>query len=71
MIASEIATFAARFSISPTVAYTLPAIFEKVAYVAGKSVRQTVADATYHNNDLGHYISDVAHRAHKEITEMA
>ena len=60
MLTSEIATFAARYSISPNIAYTLPAIFDKVAAISGKSVRQTVADATYHNAELGDYIAKIA-----------
>lgn len=61
LIHSEIADFAIRFNISPSVAYTLPAVFDKIAEAAGQPVRAIIAQATYTNPALGEYIRQVAH----------
>lgn len=60
---NEIATFAARFSIGPDVAYVLPALFERVAQKISMPQRALIAEATYRNRALGEYLADCARRA--------
>jgi hypothetical protein len=64
---SEIATFASRFGIAPSAAYTLPALFEKVAEMAGQPVRAIISQATYTNGPLGDYIAETAHEVAAEM----
>ena len=58
----EYAAFAARFAIPPAQAYVLPALFESAAWKAGMGVATLVADATYHNREVGEYMAAVAKR---------
>ena len=67
MLHQELATFAARHSISPAEAVVLPALFERVAQKIGRPVRGLVADATYNNHGLGAYLASVA----KEVAAKA
>jgi hypothetical protein len=67
MLHQDLATFAARFAISPAQAFVLPALFERVAQMAGRSTRQMVVDATYNNRELGEYLASVA----KEVAAKA
>jgi hypothetical protein len=64
---SEIATFASRRGIAPSVAYTLPAIFEKVAEMAGQPVRAIISQATFSNKALGDYITKTANTVAAEV----
>jgi len=60
LIISEIAIFAERFSISHGAAYTLPTVFEQVAEMVDKPVREIISQATYTNKPLGEYIKQIA-----------
>lgn len=62
LILSEIAIFAERQSVSPSVAYTLPTVFDKIAEIAGQPVRAIIAQATYSNQPLADYIKEVAEK---------
>lgn len=59
---SELAAFAARYSLPASVAYVLPALFENAAQKAGMAPRALVAEATYHNPPLGEYLADAARK---------
>lgn len=62
----ELATFAARFSISPKDAYVLPALFERSAQLAGLPVRALLSQATYTNQPLGEYLANAARKVAQE-----
>ena len=57
---SELAAFAARYSLPASVAYVLPALFENAAAKAGMHPRALVAEATYRNHALGEYLANAA-----------
>lgn len=59
MLASEIAVFAGRYNIDASVAYVLPALFERTAKMAGLPVRALVSRATY-DSALGEYLARCA-----------
>lgn len=63
---NEYAIFASRFSISPSVAYVLPALFERCAEKVNMPVRALLSQATYSNMALGQYLADCAHKAAQE-----
>lgn len=67
-LTNEIAVFAARFHIAPSVAYVLPALFEKCAEETGLPVRALVSRATYSNQELGDYIAGIARTVAKAHT---
>lgn len=53
----ELATFAARYSLTPANAYVLPALFEHAAKAINMPVRALIAEATYRNPKLGEYLA--------------
>lgn len=59
---SEYAAFAARYSLSASVAVVLPALFENAAQKAGMAVRALLSEATYNNPPLGQYLADAARK---------
>lgn len=63
---TDLATFAARFSLTPDQAVTLPAIFDKAAQSVGMPVRALVSQATFTNHALGEYIAEVARKVQQE-----
>lgn len=66
--AAEIATFAERFAISPSVAFVLPAVFERCAQMAGMPVRAFVSAATFDSTELGEYVAEVAAKVAAEAS---
>ena len=60
LVNTEIATFAQKYNIPVEQAYTLPAIFDKVASVANQPVRVIIRHATYNNPSLADYIKELA-----------
>ncbi len=67
-LTNEIAIYAARFQIAPSVAYVLPALFEKCAAEVDMPVRSLVSQATYSNKELGVYIAEIARTVAKAHT---
>jgi len=67
MLHSEMATFAARHSLSPEQAVVLPALFSNVSKKTGHSERQLVADATFNNPKLGEYLASVAREVAAQV----
>lgn len=63
---NEYAIFASRFSIAPSVAYVLPALFENAAMKAKMPVRALLSQATYSNIALGQYLADCALKVAQE-----
>lgn len=63
---AEFAIFAARFNVSVTDAYVLPALFERTAEMAKMPVRAFLAQATYSNNALGEYLANAARKVASE-----
>lgn len=59
---TELAAFAARFSITPADAYVLPALFERAAQMANLPVRALLSQATYTNHALGEYLANAARK---------
>lgn len=59
---SELAAFAARFSVPSSAAHVLPALFDNAAQKVGMSARALVAEATYRNAALGQYLADAARK---------
>lgn len=59
---TEFAAFAARFAISPQVAYVLPALFERSAQMVGLPTRALLSQATYSNPALGEYLAEAARK---------
>jgi len=57
---SEMATFAARFSLTPAQAVALPAVFNRAAEMMGWHIRTMIAEATYNNQALGEYLAQAA-----------
>lgn len=57
---NEIVTFAMSQGIGLELVYTLPAIFDKVAQIAGQPVRAIISQATYTNQPLADYIKELA-----------
>lgn len=62
----ELAIFASRFDVPASVAYVLPALFERTAAMAKLPVRAFLAQATYSNQALGEYLAKVAHKVAEE-----
>lgn len=58
----ELATFAARFSITAEDAYVLPALFERTAQMVGRQPRRLLSEATYTNQPLGEYLANAARK---------
>lgn len=58
----DLASFAARFNVSPQDAYVLPALFERSAQKVGMVPRALVAEATFRNNALGEYLANAARK---------
>ena len=67
MLVNEIATFAARFNVSPSDARALPAVFENAAKKVNMSVRGLVSTATYNNRELGEYLAAAARKVAPEL----
>jgi hypothetical protein len=65
MLASEIAVFAGRYNIAASVAYVLPALFERTAQMAGLPVHSMVSRATY-DSALGEYLAEAARKVAAE-----
>ena len=65
--AAELATFAARFSLSPSQAVVLPALFEKAAEKTGREVRALISQATFSNQELGEYLAEVAQTVARQM----
>lgn len=59
-LTNEIAIFATRHSVPVSIAYTLPAIFNKAAEMIDLPVRAVINNATYFNQPLANYIKEVA-----------
>lgn len=68
MLHTELAIFAARFSIEPAEAYVLPTVFERAAQMVGLPIRSLLSQATYSNQPLGEYIASVARKVAQEDT---
>lgn len=62
----ELVTFAARYGIPASVAYVLPALFERTAQLAGMEPRALLARATYSNPALGEYLAEAARKVARE-----
>jgi len=56
----DLATFAARFNVSPKDAYVLPALFERSAQKVNMAPRALVTEATFRNPALGEYLANAA-----------
>ena len=59
---ADLIAFAARFNIKPSEAHVLPALFERSASKVGMAPRALLAEATYRNNKLGHYMAECARK---------
>jgi hypothetical protein len=57
---TEIGIFAERHNVPVEMAYTLPAIFDKIAEATGRPVRAIISQATYTNVGLADYIKELA-----------
>lgn len=66
LFTNELAIFAARFNVSASDAYVLPALFERTAQMVKMPVRAFLAQATYSNNALGEYLADAARKVAAE-----
>lgn len=62
----ELATFAARYGISVSDVYVLPALFERTAQMVGMEPRALLSQATYSNPKLGEYLADAARKVARE-----
>lgn len=60
LVLAEIGIFAERHGVAVEQAHTLPAIFDKIAEVAGKPVRVIISQATYSNVELASYVKELA-----------
>lgn len=63
---TELAVFAARYSIARADAYVLPALFERSAQMLGMAPRALLNIATYQNRPLGEYLADAARKVAAE-----
>lgn len=62
---AEIAIFAGRYNLGASVAYVLPALFERTAQMAGITARAMVSRATY-DSALGEYLASAARKVASE-----
>lgn len=62
----ELAIFASRFNVSVEDAYVLPALFERAAEMVQMPLRSFIAEATFHNNQLGEYLANAARKVASE-----
>lgn len=66
LVTSEIAIFAERYSVPVEQAYTLPAIFNKMAEIGKQPVRSVVNQAIYRNPELAEYVKELSAKVANE-----
>jgi hypothetical protein len=59
-VLNEYVAFARKFSVPPSVAYVLPALFEGAAKKVGMQPGTLLVEAVYYNAPLGQYLAECA-----------
>lgn len=67
---AELATFALRYNLAPSVAYILPALFERTAQMVNLPVRAMISRATF-DSALGEYLANAARKVAAEDGALA
>jgi hypothetical protein len=61
--------FALAFNVPPSVAYVLPALFERAARMAGMAPHTLLQAACTGNRKLGIYLAECAHKVAEEVNK--